>query len=160
MHSFLLSLGGSLVIVLALWSCENCGPSAEPLLGLSLQSTTSARLDTVYSPDTRKPLPAQPYSTTGVTMSRQLVLPINLNADSTRYIFRLSGRQDTVTVFYRRDFLYKNRTCGYVLNLIDPKSRQALTTRGTVGYVYYADNRDGSFLGGRQDTGISLTIRL
>ena len=123
MRFFPLILLGTLLLAVVLWGCENCGPSAEPLLSLSLQSLTTIKIDTVYSPDTRQPLPAQPYSVTSLTTSRQLVLPINLNADSTRYVVRLSGQQDTITVFYKRDFSYRDRKCGYVVNLIDPKNK-------------------------------------
>lgn len=161
MRSFLLCFVVLAGCLSGLWGCKNCGPSAEPLLYLSVWSDTPARLDTLYAPDSRGPMPAQPYSTTAPTTGRQLTLPVNLNADSTRYVFRLSGRQDTVTVFYRRDFYYRDRGCGYVVNLYQPgKKPDARTSRGQVLSVSYQQNTDGYFLTSSRNTGISLNVRL
>ncbi len=91
---------------------------------------------------------------------RFATVPLNLNADSTRYVFESSGRRDTLTVFYTRDFTYKDRKCGYVLELTPPKGQQARTTRGTISYVSFMPNRDRTFLGTEQDTSIQLSIRL
>lgn len=158
----LLTVIGSLT-VLALTGCENCGPSAEPLLYLNINDAAgSTTFDTLYALGGRGPIPRQPY-TNGTTLrtGQQLVLPINLNVDSTRYVFRLSGRQDTVTVFYQRKTAYRNRKCGYVLDLYEPElGPKARTSRGKVEGVSYLQNRDASFPGSRQNTSIFLGVRL
>lgn len=158
----LLTIVGSL-LVLALTGCENCGPSAEPLLYLNINETAgSTTFDTLYALDGRGPIPPQPYTkSTTLRTGQQLVLPVNLNADSTRYVFRLPGRQDTVTVFYQRKTAYRNRKCGYVLDLYEPeRGPKARTSRGQVQTVYYLQNRDASFPGSGQTTSIFLSIRL
>ena len=149
----------SSLIILTLAGCENCGPSGEPLLYLVISSGTQVRPDTIFSPDTRNQLPAQPYLTNG----SQLVLPINLTADSTRYVYRLAGQYDTLTVFYQRKTAYRNRKCGYVLDLYEPeRGPKVRTSRGQVQGVYYLQNRDAGFPGpaGGQTTSIQLSIRL
>ncbi|MFD2570913.1 DUF6452 family protein [Spirosoma soli] len=146
--------------LLSLYSCENCGPSAEPSLILSFQTNTRQKIDTLYAIGSQKPVPAQPYSTTALTTGTQLALPLNLNADSTRYVFRIDGQRDTVTVFYERRFAYRNRKCGYVLDLYQPKGKSARTTRGTIPYVSYLQNRDGAFLSSSQNTQVQLSVRL
>ncbi|ADB42275.1 hypothetical protein Slin_6316 [Spirosoma linguale DSM 74] len=152
----LTALGLSLVLM----SCENCGPSREPFLNLSLQLPTPAKVDTIYALDARNPLPKQDLSTSAVTSALWLELPLNLNANQSRYVFQLNGRRDTVTVFYRRSFAYRNQRCGYVLDLYQPDGTPARTTRGTISNVSYWQNRDGSFPGGSQQTHIELFIRL
>ncbi|SOD91662.1 hypothetical protein [Spirosoma fluviale] len=144
----------------ALMSCENCGPSREPFLNLSLQLTTPAKIDTIYALDARNPLPKQPVSTSIVTSGIWLELPLNLNANQSRYVFQLNGRRDTVTVFYRRSFAFRNQRCGYVLDLFEPDGIPAKTTQGTVSSVSYWQNRNGSFPGGPQETHIELALRL
>jgi|GEM_PF-1533120 len=47
-------------------------------------------------------------------------LPINLNANSTTYIFKHSGKNDTLTVFYEKNDASSPK-CGYVLDLEAPK---------------------------------------
>ncbi|MBC7569828.1 MAG: hypothetical protein H7319_08865 [Spirosoma sp.] len=152
----LLTIVGSL-IVLALTGCENCGPTAEPLLNLSINTGTQARPDTIFSPDSRNPLPARPSPTYGI----QSGLPVNLTADSTRYVYRLAGRYDTVTVFYQRKTAYRNRKCGYVLDLYEPeRGPKARTSRGKVESVSYLPNRNANFLSSSENTSIYLSIRL
>ena len=150
-----------LMLTIGLINCENCGPTAEPLAMLSISSTVATHFDTVYAPGSLRPLPAQPHSTPASSPFLSLTLPINLTADSTRYIVQLNGRRDTITVFYQRKTAYRNQHCGYVLDLYAPaKGLSARTTRGRVGTVTYVQNRNGSILGGRQDTGIYLSVQL
>ncbi len=148
----------TVTLATSLCSCENCGPIAEPILNLYFGDGTGTKtpFDTLYALNSRGPILNRP------TLSNQLALPINLGADSTRYVFRLAGRQDTVTVHYRRMFAYRNQKCGYVVNLLEPNAPQpkARTTRGTVVSVSYIQNRDGSFGASASNTGIYLSIQL
>lgn len=149
-------------LIVSLTGCENCGPSSEPLLYLSLSDTVSTALDTLYAFNSKGPLPAQPYTNNGLLRTgSQIVLPVNLNADSTRYAFKRLGRLDTVTVYYRRDFFLQSRKCGYVINLYEPRTgTHAKTSRGKVQSVSYLQNRNSTILSGPSNTGIYLQIRL
>ena len=148
-------------LLIHLSACENCGPSAEPLLTISFvpqaNATASPMVDTLYSLDSRQALPLRAYQKFPL---RSATVPLNLNADSTRYVFESGGRRDTLTVFYVRDVGYRNRKCGYVIELIDPKGKQARTTRGIIDGVFYLRNQDRSFFNDASDTSIQLSIRL
>lgn len=150
-----------IALLSALWSCENCGPSAEPLTTLHIQTPSLTRLDTVYAPGSLRPLPAQPYSTTASTQYHELILPINLTADSTRYVVQFEGQRDTITVYYRRQTEYKSRNCGYVLDLYEPRTGSSVrTTRGEVTYVYHVQNKEVPFPYSDIKTGIFVSVRL
>lgn len=145
-------------------SCQDCGPDDEPLLTLSVQANIPFQVDTVYGSGATGRL---------LNYSKQLAasryaffqLPLNLNADSTRYVLSIDGKQEAVTVFYQRKFYYKTRQCGYVFDLLSPVRdvrRQAQTTRGRVETVDYLQNSfNGGFLRtARSTTGIRLAITL
>lgn len=158
-----------LLIVLAILSfllagCDECGPDGEPALDLIIYQTNPFTIDTLYTLDSQQPLPSQPYSVTALNSAQQRILPINLNADKTRYVFQISGRKDTLTVFYTLDFAYRNRRCGYVLSVKAPPDKspdqQVQITRGKIQNVWYMHNQDGAFLKESRKSGISLSIRL
>ncbi|AYQ35858.1 hypothetical protein DTQ70_28450 [Runella sp. SP2] len=54
--------------------------------------------------------------------------PLNLNADSTTYIFTQTNRIDTLTVYYKKRIYTASNTCGYVLDLEAPTSGKTHTT--------------------------------
>ena len=156
----------SLLLVLAslvalLTGCENCGPSTEPSLQVNVSWTTAGKVDTLYALGSQRPLPTQPYSTTGLTNYSQFVAPLNLNADSSQYVFGQNGRKDTLTVFYKRNYSYRDTNCGYVIDLTAPLGKQVYATRGKVESVNYEQN---SYQGGIgrtiYQTGIYLSLRL
>lgn len=145
-----------------LTACENCGPRGEPELTVSFSTANGqvVRIDTAYAPGTN-------WSTSltnslGIKGSGTLTAPLNLNADSTRYVFRVNGQQSLLTVRYRRYFEYKNEKCGYVLELGPPRNvpqeRFATTTVGKIESVTHAPNSFRT-LGG-DESGIWLNIRL
>ena len=149
------------LLVISLVSCENCGPTAEPIATLSILTSTATRLDTVYAPGSLRPLPVQQHVRTFSTFSHQLNLPVNLTADSTRYVVQFGGQRDTITVFYQRKTDYRNRNCGYVLDLYAPvKSPTARVSRGRVTSVSYLRNTNGTFLSSPQNTSIYLSVGL
>ncbi len=152
-----------IVISVTLCACEDCGPTDEPTLYLTIQSQIPFRVDTLYGLGATGQFAGRPdFSSTAI--SNYQLLPLNLNADSTRYALTIDGRSATITVYYRRNFYYKNPQCGYVFDLQSPSSdirRQARTTRGTIASVKYAQNLfDGGFLRSGTDTGIHLSIQL
>ncbi|GAB4028514.1 hypothetical protein [Spirosoma gilvum] len=148
----------------AFWSCEDCGPSDEPILTLQLSAQTAFQIDTLYGIGaTGKPV--QPFSSKASGPYVIFQLPINLNADSTRYAFVIDKHLETITVYYKRNFYYKNGTCGYVFDLYpsatDPL-RNVQLTRGKVDNIYYTQNSfNGGFLRpATSETGIQLSISL
>ena len=156
--SGLLLLFGFLQLV----ACQDCGPNNEPLLTLTLQSKTPFRVDTLYGAGATGKLLQDTQQSAANQFYR---LPLNLNADSTRYVLRIDGKQEAITVFYQRNFYYRSRQCGYVYDLLSPSQdirRQARTTRGQVGAVEYSQNSfDGAFLHqARSETGVRLTVTL
>lgn len=161
MHRLIISLIYCSSLVVSLVSCENCGPTAEPVATLSILTPTATRFDTVYAPGSLRPLPTQQYSTTATVNSHQLTVPVNLTADSTRYVVQFSGRRDTITVFYQRKTDYRNRNCGYVLELYAPlRGPSARVSRGRVTSVGYIQNRSGTLLSSSQNTSIYLSVGL
>lgn len=161
MRHLILPLLALMSLASGLTSCEECGPSAEPLLHLSLSWTTPGKVDTLYALNSQNPLPTQPYSTTGLTTSNRFELPLNLNADSSRYVFLQNGHRDTLTVYYKRNYAYRNTKCGYVLDLTPPAGQQAQVTRGTVQSIsYLKNNYQRTFFSRATETEIYLSVRL
>lgn len=161
MRWFIIPLLLCILLTVSLVSCENCGPTSEPVATLFIQTAAPTRFDTVYAPGSLRPLPTQQYSTTATLNSHQLTVPVNLTADSTRYVVQLSGRRDTLTVFYQRKTNYRNRNCGYVLELYAPANGPtARISRGRVTSVDYRQNRTGTFLSGSENTSIYLSVGL
>ncbi|MBC8156484.1 MAG: hypothetical protein H7Z72_26680 [Bacteroidetes bacterium] len=145
-------------------ACQDCGPTDEPNLFLTIQSPTAFRVDTLFGvgatgrlPTTFTALPAQQSAT--------YLLPINLNADSTQYTLRIDGREERIKVYYRRSFYYKSQKCGYVFDLFPPSSnvaQQARTTRGRITSITYRQNLfNGSLMSPASiETGVQLNITL
>lgn len=151
-----------LIACFQLAACEDCGVREEPLLSLNIGAGKPFRVDTIYGADatgkllqdTKQPTPNQFF---------YYQLPLNLNADSTRYVLSIDGKQEAITVFYKRNFYYKSRQCGYVVDLQSAgvQKQQARTTRGRIGSVVYRQNSfDGRFLRPSTPTGIQLAISL
>lgn len=150
-------------LVTLLIACEDCGPTDEPELRLYVTNDKLFRIDTVYAVGAINALRVgeriQKYTGTYGT----LMLPLSLHADSTRYKLRLNGRIETIMVFYRRDFSYKSRKCGYVINLYGPiNGRQPTSNIGRVGSVDYRQDKygTGSFLSSKYPTGSDLMLNL
>ncbi len=153
----------ALGIAAGLSGCENCGPSGEPTLQVNLTASRTFRLDTVYGVGAVGRLPSSSVQFRDTSRYQTLTLPLSLRADSVRYVFVINGKPEQLTVFYRRDYAYRNKTCGYVLNVYAPtgKGPQALTTVGTIGSVNYEQNsyQVGVPNPGRE-SGIGLSLRL
>ncbi len=152
---------GSFAIA-GLMGCENCGPSAEPLTTFYINTTTATTLDTVFATGSLRPVSRQEYQTSDRMTYHRFSLPLNLTTDSTRYVVQLSGKRDTITVFYQRKTAYRNRNCGYVLSLDPPlRGTGVRVSRGKVTSINYIPNQDGSFLGqSATDAGIQLFWKL
>ncbi len=161
MRHLFLPIALSLFALFGLISCEECGPSAEPLLHLNLSWTTPGKVDTLYALNSQNPLPAQPYLTTAATTYNGFELPLNMNADNSRYVFLRNGRRDTLTVYYKRDYAYRNTKCGYTLDLTAPVGQQAMITRGVVQSIsYMKTNYQRTFFTRATNAGIYLSARL
>ncbi|GAB2783791.1 hypothetical protein GCM10027275_29800 [Rhabdobacter roseus] len=101
---------------LALSSCKECGPQAEPMVSVqhigrrTFQSITAlgAVNDSVF-----RRIDSDHYS---------YQLPLSLLADSTTYLFVSETRVDTLTIRYRRLF-YDEKGCGFVVDVAPPEER-------------------------------------
>lgn len=107
-----LGLGGLLV------SCEVCGISSEPSVSLNFSSATTSGRQPIFTKI--RVLGASKDSIAFGFGTAQL--PINLNANSTTYIFERPSKTDTLTVFYAKKVFDTTPKCGYVLDLEAPKS--------------------------------------
>ena len=145
---------------LVLLACEDCGPTDEPILTLAIQSQMPIQIDTQYGVGAVGRL-LQKVN----LQSNSFQLPLDLNADSTRYILLMDGHSEAITVFYKRDFHYRSNMCGYVFDLEKPDApftQQAKTTRGKVVSIGYTQNsfNAGFLRQATSTTGIQLVINL
>lgn len=151
----------ALFFALGLWSCEDCGVRGEPKAYITLVSEQQKpfRLDTVFALRSNRPFFLR---TSAGSASANFYAPLDLNADSTQYVLLINGQRGILTVRYKREFAYRSSTCGYVVDLKDPKlSKNATFTLGDAYYVAYVQNTySRSFLSYGFDTGINLNIRL
>lgn len=87
--------------------------------------------------------------------------PISLNADSTTYVFEFETRTDTLTLFYKRDFYYKDK-CGFVTDTQSPGTwRNNKSTFSEVNVIYQSYlRRDITLMGSNGGEGISVNISL
>ena len=110
MYKVILLLTG---LSLALSSCRECGPQAEPMVSVeyigrrTFQSITA--LGAVNDSLLRR-IDSDHYS---------YPLPLSLLADSTTYLFVSETRVDTLTIRYRRLF-YDQKGCGFVVDIAKP----------------------------------------
>lgn len=144
-----------------LWSCEDCGVRGEPKAYINLVSAaqTPFRLDTVFALRSNRPF----FLRTGAgSASANFYAPLDLNADSTQYVLLINGQRGILTVRYKREFVYRSSTCGYVVDLKDPKlPKNATFTLGDVYHIAYVQNTySRNFLSYGVETGINLNIRL
>jgi hypothetical protein len=134
---------------IGLWNCEVCGISREPMLGVSVyNSNGSAMIFTKV-----KVLGAKKEF---INNDYRQGLPLNLNANSTTYIFEQATRTDTLTVFYEKVIEDKSTKCGYVLDIKRPTSGQAFKTTFknlSINYIPYYSLRG-------QEGGIYVSVKL
>ena len=173
----LLKLASSLLLLgLAVTLCgcpKNCGPVDEPRLDLNITSQTPSRITDIYAiggvPGAT--LSTRPYNFSSVTprLFYQFDLPINQQADQTRYVIVRDTRRDTVTINYRRVFTYEDAECGYIINLTSPTgglSNPATypdivqTTMGTVRSLEFIPTQvfRPAFFSQPADAGIRLNL--
>ena len=147
-----------LLVILA--SCEHCGPQKELSLRIYLRGDT-LKLDSISALNALNQTAFREQIELQSPNSRQFDLPMSLLADSTTYIFAFKTRTDTLTVFYKRDFSYKNG-CGFIVDAHSPDlPTKAKSTFSKVDVTYdpYVSNELPSFeyIGGN---GISILVTL
>lgn len=153
-----------LLLILILYGCIDCGPQKELTVSINFnQGKDSLHLNKVEAIGA---LDQQIFQKQVVDFNTanpfpDLTLPISLNADSTTYIFEFDNRMDTLTLFYQRDFHYKNN-CGFVTDTKRPASRYESKSTFKEVYVYYESyiKYDITFLSSLGGGGISLRITL
>ncbi|MCF2446154.1 hypothetical protein L0657_19510 [Dyadobacter sp. CY345] len=153
-----------LFIILVLYGCTDCGPQQELSVRIRFDRTKDSlylnqiqaigALDQkVFKEQTEYFNKYQEFSFTG--------LPISLLADSTTYVFNFNNRTDTLTLFYQRDFYYKEN-CGFVVDTKRPaKLQETISTFSQVRAEYESYIMEEVTLkGGIGGQGISLNITL
>lgn len=145
-----------LALISLAFRCGEPCPDPEPNLSLSLASTVPFRVDTLYGIGATGTLPHFTTIKQAAAPQFQTALPLSLRADSTRYVISLNGKNEVITVYYKRHF-YAGGRCSMVVNLLPPDAgKKALTTTGTIKQVKY----DSTGWASRYDNGIWLTIAL
>lgn len=153
-----------LLLILILYGCTDCGPQKELTVGINFNKGKDSlhlkKIEAIGALDqqifkkqvldfnTSKPFP-------------DLSLPISLNADSTTYIFEFDNRVDTLTLFYQRDFHYKDH-CGFVTDTKSPgtwRNSNSTFSKVNVSYESYL-RRDITLLSSSGGQGISANISL
>lgn len=106
-----------------LFSChyEQCGITNEPVLAVQFPFGTSS-FSKVTVMGALKDIPVGGTSHSNEENGEGTFFPLNLNADSTTYIFTQPTRIDTLTVFYQKSISSASYVCGYFLDLEKPAS--------------------------------------
>ncbi len=153
-----------LFIILILYGCSDCGPQQELTVKVRFdRNKDSLRLNQIYAigaldqkvfkEQTEYFNKYQEFSLTG--------LPISLLADSTTYVFEFYNRTDTLTLFYQRDFYYKEN-CGFVVDTKQPtRPQESKSTFSEVKVFYDSYLKENITLTSADgDGGIGLNITL
>lgn len=147
-----------LLVILA--SCEHCGPQKELSLRIYLHGDT-LKLDSISALNALNQTTFREQVKLQSPGSRQFDLPMSLLADSTTYIFAFKSRTDTLTVFYKRDFSYKNG-CGFIVDAHSPDSptrTKSTFKKVNVTYEPYVSNKPPS-IEANGGNGISIFAEL
>ena len=133
------------------FSCtEECGITAEPTLAIQFSFLRNKPNFT----EIRALGSTKNISTEGIEASTQeiygdMYLPLNLNDDHTTYIFEQLNRVDTLTIFYQKNVYSVNKKCGYILDLVAPKSGSKIvsTFKRTQAeyYGYYSKQKSFTY---------------
>jgi hypothetical protein len=96
----------ALLFALACQSCEICDQREEVNLDVVMSNYKSSLYFTeIKAEGAQKTIALKDTMVEGNKFSK-FVLPVNTNADSTRYIFRGNLGTDTLTIRYKRTFKY------------------------------------------------------
>jgi hypothetical protein len=153
-----------LLLILILYGCIDCGPQKELTVGINFNrgkdSLHLKKIEAIGALD-QQIFEKQVVDFNTSQSFPDLSLPISLNADSTTYIFEFDNRVDTLTLFYQRDFHYKNN-CGFVTDTKRPASPyESKSTFQQVhvsyeSYIKYKVTLTSSLGGGGINVGVTL----
>jgi hypothetical protein len=170
LESMTLSISTKVFLVLTcctfLSACYDCGPQRELTVTLNISSRDSIKLNKIWAKKdtglvdlTNYEKGSEPeYRCCGVS----LTLPISLIADQTTYFFEFENREDSLTVFYKRDFQYDGR-CGFVADIVTSSaSPRAVSSfsRTSVSATSYVGGKQKISLGGPYRGGIQIDLVL
>lgn len=135
-----------------LCSCgEQCGITAEPVVAIQFPFGIETTISKVSVLGALQDVPKERFQ-----------FPLNLNADSTAYIFTQSNRIDTLTVYYKKSIYNASNTCGYVLDLEAPASGKIHRTtfkQIEVEYrSYYTPSHGAKLYYPEEESGIIIKI--
>lgn len=153
-----------LMIILTLYGCIDCGPQQELSARINfLTAKDSLHLKQIYALGAldQKIFQEQTAYFNRYDDFSLAGLPISLLADSTTYVFAFDNRTDTLTLFYQRDFYYKDN-CGFVVDTKRPAGRedtQSTFSRVNTYYESYIKEKV-TLTGGIGGGGITVNITL
>jgi hypothetical protein len=147
----MLTIASLIALCLGIGGCkESCGVVTEPTLSLNFVNMLTPSFKNIRIVGATKDLPNS--GTAKASLSGQygnIILPINLNANNTTYIFEQPSKTDTLTVYYQVAVKEISLTCGNILDIdsttIKPKST---FKKVTVQYGTYYQVRNWSGFSG------------
>jgi hypothetical protein len=131
MKTIKLSIG--LFLVSFLGACEFCSFNEEVQLKTLYSDNIVDKpiFLEIIAEGANKPVVLQRGESLGDIFSK-FSLPVNTNADSTRYIFKRENRTDTLTIRYSREFKMEGNDCGFNVNFGSNK-----VTKNTLEFSAY-----------------------
>lgn len=102
-----------LLIAVLFWQCEQCNEEKEVEMEVWFSNfEVPPQWDKIYVVGSEKQvIPGTIISDQGPSFK----LPINTNADSTKYVFQSGATLDTLLISYKRVFDFQSNTCGFTL---------------------------------------------
>lgn len=121
-------------------SCEKpCEPTEEPRLNTGFYSQIPFKFKRIYAVGTSKitfeAIPSRELSP-DFSLTKELLLPINMNAKTTKYIFESDTRTDSITIAYDLQTNYTSR-CGFTFILTNMRTIPEKSSFKDVEVNYY-----------------------
>ncbi len=153
-----------LFIILVLYGCTDCGPQQELSVSIRFDRTKdSLYLNQIHAIGAldQKSFKEQTEYFNKYQEFSFAGLPISLLADSTTYVFEFNNRTDTLTLFYQRDFYYKEN-CGFVVDTKRPTRPEESKSTFSAVEVFYDSylKKNITLTSADGGGGISLNITL
>ncbi len=133
-------------------SCkETCGIIAEPTLSLNFINMATPKFKNIKIVGASKDLPNSGTATPSISgQYGNIILPINLNANNTTYIFEQPNKTDTLTVYYQVVVKEISLTCGNILDIDSTTTKPKSTFKKVTaqyGTYYQIRNWGGTING-------------
>lgn len=126
-----------LLIAFFFWQCEQCNEEKEVEMEVWFSNfEVPPQWDKIYVVGSEKQvIPGTIISDQGPSFK----LPINTNADSTKYVFQSGATLDTLLISYKRVFDFQSNNCGFTLGFENERviqSPRSLNTSLILGKTF------------------------